>query len=871
MALFSRLKNLFSRKRIDEEIDAELRSHLELRTEDSMANGMPAEEARRDARLRFGNPTSVRERVAHTDAPLTIASVWADVRYGLRQLARAPGFTAVALITLALGIGANTAIFTVVHAALLRPLPYVNPAELVTWRGNESLLDVVDIRTQAHDLFSAGGAVNPETMDFTSGAEPLAVRAGFVENGFFEVLKVPAMLGRTLSTEEDMQGGRRGVVLMYPFWRDRLAGDPAIVGKAITLNGNEYTVAGVMPEEFVAPEFNLDVLVALRVAYPEAAAYRGVHFMRAYWRLKPGVTLAQARAGMAAIDARLAASYPAQEKGRRSVPMPLQEWVTGDFRRALWVLFGAVTVVLLIAAANFAGLLMARGVSRRREMAVRSALGATRMRLVRQALTENALLAILGGCAGIVLAKWATWMLAAVKPAPLERVGQISLDSSVLLFGLGLSLVTGLVFGLAPAWSGSRADAADALKQEGRSATTGLRGLRFRSVLAAGQMALALVLLVGAGLLLKSFAKLSAVDPGFNPEHVFSIPMRLPATRYAEIPKQTLLRRGILQRLNALPGVEAAMVSDVPLSGDELTHAVAFEGRQPVAPGDEPMVETFCVMGDYFRTMQIPIRAGRALSDSDREDHPLVAVVNAALANQFYAGQNPIGQRIRWSRDEDPHRWMTIVGVVADTRQNSPADSASPSVFTPFAQSSEAWRRWMSVVVRTSVDEGRMAPAVKREIWSLDSQIPLDKIVTMDTVAEHSMSQRRFNLSLLGLFSGLALVLAAIGTYSVISYSASQRSHEIGLRMAVGARRGDVLGMIVAQGMQLAALGMAFGVVVSLLLTRVMASLLFEVTPTDPLTFVSMTVLMMGVMLAACLIPALRAMWVDPMRVLRNE
>ena len=867
--LWAQVRFFFASKR-REEVDDELHFHMGRQIEANLDAGMSPPEARRQAAIAFGGQERTRDQCREARPSWQLELLGGDLRFAARTLRRKPGFTAVIVITLALGIGANTAIFTVVRAGLLRPLPYANPGELVTWSGNESLLDVVDIREQAHHLFSSGGAINPETMDYTSDAEPLALRAGFTESGFFDVLGVPAMLGRTLSAQEDQTGGPRAVVLMYPFWHDHLAGDRTIVGKAITLNGNLYSVVGVMPEGFAAPEFNLDVLVALRVAYPEAAAYRGVHFMETYWRLKPGVTLAQARAGMASIDSRLAADHPAEEKGRRSVPMQLQEWVTSDLRPALLVLFGAVTVVLLIAAANFAGLLMAHGVTRQREMALRAALGGTRVRLVRQALTENLLLAALGGCVGITLANWATHLLVAAKPAPLEHVSRVSMDWSVLLFGLVVSLVTGLVFGVLPAWNGSRIDAADTLKQEGRTATAGLGGIHLRTVLVVGQMALALVLLVGAGLLLKSFAKLSAVDPGFNPEHVFSIPIRLPATRYAEIPKQTLLRRGMLERLNSLQGVKAAMVSDVPLSGDDLTHDVAFEGRQPVAPGDEPAVQTFCVMGDYFRTMQIPILAGRALSDSDREDHQLVVVVNRTFVNRFYAGQNPIGQRIRWARDKDP-QWMTIVGVVADNRQKSLADSAVPAVFSPFAQSNEAWRRWMSVVVRTSVDSGQVLPAVKREIWSLDSWIPLDKVVSMDAVIGLSMSERRFNLSLLALFAGLALVLAAAGIYSVISYSVSQRTHEIGIRMAVGARRGDVLRMIVAQGMRLALLGLAVGVAGAFALTRVMASLLFEVTPTDPLTFVVVAALMIAVMLLACFIPSLRAMRVDPMQALHYE
>ncbi len=798
-------------------------------------------------------------------------SVLQDLRFAFRQLHKNPGFTLVCVITLALGIGANTAIFTVINAVLLRPLPYANPSELVTWRGNESLPDVEEIRAQSSRFFSAGGAVNPEPMDYTGGAEPLGVHAGFVDAGLFQVLGVPAMLGRTLSANEDRRDGPRVVVLAYPFWREYLGSDPNIIGKSIALSGNAYTVIGVMPERFAAPEFNLDVFVSLWVAYPEAAAYRGVHFMRSYWRLKPGITLDQAGAGMAVIDARLGENFPSEERGRHTVPVRLQELITGNVRPALQVLFGAVCVVLLIACANFAGLLMARSMTRRREMVVRAALGGSRRRLIGQALTESVVLAVLGGAVGMVLARLATDLLVASKPAALAYLSGISMDSRVLVFGLLVSTLTGLIFGLAPAWSASGADVSEALKQEGRTATAGHRGLSFRKILVAGQLALAMILLAGAGLLIRSFARLHAVDPGFNPDHLTSVPIQLPATRYDKTATQTLFRRQLLEKLNPLPGVEAAMVGDLPLNGSELTHNLVIEGRQPQPPGAEPEVDTLCVMGDYFRVMQIPLRAGRTLTDMDREGHPLVAVINQAMARELFAGQDPIGQRIRWARDTESSRWMTIVGVVGDVKQVSLAAPAYPAVFTPFSQSDEAWRRWMSVVVRAPDNSASLLPAIKQQIWSLDNRIPVDHVLDMDAILGKSLSQHRFNMALLTLFAGLAVILAFVGIYSVMSYTVSQRTHEIGIRMAVGARRSHVLKLIMGQGALLAVVGLGAGILCVFAFTRVMRSLLFNVKPTDSVTIAAATLVMMVVVLLACYFPVRRAIGIDPTQSLRYE
>ena len=870
--LGSRVRGLLRRQQIDEDFEQELEAHLTLLVEENLGRGMTPEEARRAARLRLGSITQLRETHRELRGLPWVESFAQDIRYSLRSLRKDPGFTLVALLTLALGIGANTAIFTVINAVLLRPLPYAHPEELVTWRSNESLLDVDDIRAQSDRFFSAGGAVNSVAMDYAGGTEPVGVKAGYVDAGLFQVLGVPALLGRTLSAEEDRDGGPRVVVLAYPFWQQYLSGDESVLGTTIPLSGNRYTVIGVMPASFSVPQARADVFVSLRVAYPQAAAYRGVHFMRSFWRLKAGVTPVQASAAMATIDARLAADYPDEEKGRHRLPVPLQQYVTGDVRTALWILFGAVCVVLLIACANFASLLMARAVTRRSEMVIRAALGGGRRRLIRRALTESSLLALGGGAAGLILAQWGIRSLVAAKPAALAGLNEISLDTTVLVFGLVLATLTGLIFGLAPAWTASRANVADVLKEEGRASTSGPAEHGFRNVLVTAEIALAFMLLVGAGLLIRSFERLRSIDIGFDPKGVISIDINLPDTRYAEIPKQTAFRRELLGRLNALPGVQAAMVGDVPLNGGELTHNITFEGRPPVPEGEEPEVDTFCIMGDYFRVMHIPLRAGRTLTDMDREGQPPVAVINEALARQFFAGQDPIGQRIRWARQQvGPLGWMTIVGVVGDLKQYSLAEPPYPAVFTPFPQSNEDWRRWMSVVVRTAGDSATPVPAIKRQIWSLDSQIPLNRIESMEDLLGLSLAERRFNMLLLGLFAGMAVILAAVGIYGLVSYSVSRRTHEIGIRMAVGARRTDVLRLVMGQGARLAAVGVAAGIVGALALTRLMASLLFSITPGDPVTFAAVIVLMIAVVLLACYMPALRAMRVDPIVAVRSE
>ncbi|MGB7022235.1 MAG: ABC transporter permease [Candidatus Acidiferrales bacterium] len=863
------LRNLWRRRRVDAELDEEVRGYVEMLAEEKIRGGVNAQQALREAKMELGGVEQVKEHVREVRTGYLVETLWQDLRYGARMLRKNPGFTVVAVLTLALGIGANTAIFSVIDGVLLSPLPYQNPQQLVAMNHNDSLMNVIDIQRQSRAF--TGGAVNIEAMDYTGGPEPIEVHAGYVDTGLLETLGVPPMLGRTISPEEDVQGGPRVAVVSYHFWQNFLSSDAHALGKTISLSGNPYTVIGVMPATFALPNEKADVFVSLPVAYPEAAAARGVHFMHSYWRLKPGVTLAQAQAEMNSIDLRLAAQYPAEERGRRSLLVPLHEWLVGNLKSALLILFGAVGLVLLIACANFASLLMTRAVGRRQELVIRAALGARRGRLIRQTLTESVLLALLGGGAGLLLAKWGTVLLVMLKPTDLARVNGIHMDWRVLIFVATVSALTGIIFGLAPAWAASRADVAEALKDGGRSSTSGPGGQRLRQVLVVSELALALVLLVGAGLLIKSFSRLRSVSPGFNPANILTMDIQLPATRYAQIPSQTQFRREVLTRLNAMPGAQAAMVSEIPLSGDWLTHSIVIDGRSPVPVGAEPEIEVLSVMGDYFRVMQISMRDGRDFTTQDREGQPLVAIISEAAVKKFFPRENPIGARVDWARRDGKHLWMSIIGVVSDVRQYRLDRPVEPVIYVLYSQSDEQWKRWMTIVLRTPNDSSGLIEEVKHEIWSVDSQIPVSDIQMMDQILAVSLAEQRFNMILLGAFAALALLLSTVGIYGVMACTVSQRTHEIGIRMALGAQRGDVLRLVVGQGAKLAWAGIIIGLAGALALTRLMASLLFDVTPTDPLTFAGMAIVLTIVALAACYIPARRAMRVDPMTTLRYE
>jgi len=853
-----------------EDLDRDIRDHIERETEDNIARGMTPEEARYAAFRKFGNVTRMKEETREVWSFVWLEQLLQDIHLGFRTLRKSPGFTAVAILTLALGIGANTAIFSVINGVLLSPLPYKDPQQLVVMKEHDSLPNVMDIQRQVR-AFSQGGGINVQRMDCTGGTEPVQVRVGLINAEFLETLGAQPMLGRIILPAEDVQGGPRLAVVSNHFWQTYFGSDPHAVGNTIRLGGNSYSVVGVMPASFAPPTEHADVFVSLWVGDPGTATDRSVHVMHTYWRLRAGVTLAQAQSDLYAIDRRLSEQYPAEERERRTQLVPLQEWLVGDVRSALLVLFGAVGLVLLIACANFASLLMVRAVAERQELVIRVALGAGRGRLIRKTLTESTLLSVLGGATGLLLAQLGTSVLLAMKPEQLARLSGIQTDTRVLLFVLVVSVLTGIAFGMAPVWISAGADVAQALKESGRSTTASTMGHTMRQVLVTSELALALVLLVGAGLFIKGFSRLRSVNPGFNSSGVLTMYLQLPETRYGEIPKQTQFRRELLTRLDTVPGVQVAMVSDIPLGGNYVGHRLVIDGRPPVAVGGEPLVQTLSVMGDYFHVMQIPLRAGREFTPLDREGQPLVAIVNEEIVREFFPQEDPIGVRICWAGDVGPPRWMTVIGVVADVKHSGLNQPTDPAVYTPFSQNDERWRRFMTLAIRARDASPGLVAEVKKQIWSLDAQIPLDDVRPMDELIAVSVAQQRFNMLLLGLFAALALILAAVGIYGAMAYAANQRTHEIGIRTALGAQRRDVLRLVMQDGAKIALFGTASGIAGALALTHFMVSLLFEVKPTDPAIFGCVALLLAAVVLVACYIPARRAMRVDPMVALRYE
>jgi predicted permease len=868
--LLFRVRALFRRQSAETELDDELRFHLERQIEKYVNAGMTQAEATRRARLEFGGEEQVKGECREARGIGAFEILLMDFRYSFRSLLRSPVFSICAALTLALGIGANTAIFTVVNSVLLNPLPYPHPEELLAARKNDSLANLQDMQRQTTSFANSGG-VNIEPMDFLGIGEPVRVHGAFIDAGLFQTLGVQPMLGRWISADEDVKGGPRNVVLSHAFWRDYLGGNPQILGKTIRLGGNDYTVIGVMPRDFSLPQATPDIFVSLWAAYPSAAAERDVHFMHTYWRLKPGLTLTQAQADLAQVDRRLAEQFPESEKGRRTLLVSLHDWLVGDVRPALLVLFGAVGLVLLVSCANFAMLLMARGVARQRELMVRASLGASNRRLIEQRLTESTLLAMVGGAAGLVVAKIGTALLLSLKPEALHRFQSFPMDARVFAFVFVISLLTGLLFGLLPATSATRNNIADALRENPNTTATAMSRSFLQGFLITAEVAMALILLAGAGLLMKGFLHLRSVNPGFNPANVMTMYLQLPETRYPKIPSQTNFRRELLARLNALPGVTAAMITDLPLAGNYVGHRVVIDGRPTPEPGTEPEVQTLSVMGDYFRVMEIPLVAGRDFLSTDREGQPMVATVNQEFVREFLHGENPIGQRIDWARQDEPHEWMTIVGVVGDVKHSGLNQPVDPAVYSLYSQNDEAWRRFMTLVIKTRAPSAGLVEEVKKQVWSLDSEIPVSSIQSMDDLLAESVAEQRFNLLLLGIFAALAVALAAVGIYGMIAYRVNRRTHEIGVHMALGAQPRDVLRLVMKDGVKLVLRGIALGMAGAIVLTRLMVSLLFEVKPTDPATLTGVALLLAAVAVLACYIPARRALSIHPVTALRCE
>jgi putative ABC transport system permease protein len=801
-----------------------------------------------------------------------------DIRYGLRMIGRSPGFTIIAVVALALGIGANTAIFSVVNSVLLRSLPYEQQEQLVyVWgthvkRGSSrtpaSYPDFADFRDQ-NQVFEHMAAYTQSVAILTGQDAPEQLSGVAASGDLFAVLRARAERGRVLTPEDERPNSARVAVISYGLWQRRFAASPQLVGQQIMLDGVSRTVVGIMPRDFAFP------LEARKTEYwlpidptAEFNKERGAHYLGVLARLKPGVRMQQAQTEMATIASRLEQQYPDRNSGRGVTLISMYEQVVGDIRPALLILLGAVGFVLLIACANVANLLLARAASRQKEIAIRSALGANRARIVRQLLTESVLLSVIGGLLGLLLALWGMDLLLAVMPADLPRVKEIGLDSRVLSFTLLVSLLTGLFFGLAPALQASRQDLNESLKEGGRGSSEGIRRNRLRSLLVVSQVALSLVLLTGAGLLIRSFKQLHELNPGFDPQRVLTAGIALPDAKYHEDPRIAAFFQQALQHASTVPGLEAVgAVSPLPLSGEIAQNILTVEGRPPVSPGERNITNSRVISADYFKAMGIPLIKGRVLTERDTKDAPRVVVINETLARKYFPGEEPLGKRINVTIADD--NIAEIVGVVGDVKHLTLDKESGPEAYFSYQQIPS---QSMTLVARSKSDNpSALAAGLRQAVEQVDSDQPLSDVRTMEQLLADSLARRRFNMLLLGLFSAVALLLAGVGIFGVMNYSVTQRTHEIGIRMALGAQGGDILKMVLGQGMMLTLIGVAIGLGAAFWLTRFMSGLLYGVTATDPLTFMAVALVLSLVALLAIIIPARRATKVDPMVALRYE
>jgi putative ABC transport system permease protein len=798
-----------------------------------------------------------------------------DIQYALRATVKRPGFSLIAILTLALGIGANSAIFSVVNGVLWRPLPYPQPQQLVmAWTNHQARggpaqewftpAEIDDWRAQ-NQVFSQFAAFNNWVPTLTGRDAPESLVGAAVNHDMFNLLGIGPARGRTFLPEEDQPNAPNVAILSDDLWRARFNSDPNIVGKSISLNQDSYQVVGVMPAGFQFPIIpGVQIWRTLKPALNPACG-RGCIVLRAMGRMKDSVTIAQAQADVSTIASRLAAQYPDTNSKVGATLVPLHEQLVGSIKRPLLVLLGAVGFVLLIACANVANLLLARAATREREMALRSALGASRLRVIRQLLTESSLLAFGGAAAGLALAYWLLRLLVALSPQGTPGLDQIAVDRYVLAFTVSIAAVTGIIFGLAPALQLSKLDLNHSLKDTGKGTPGGMRGGRLRGALVVAETALALLLLIGSGLLMKSFILLQRVDPGFNPDHVVTLRTILSRTPYPNPPQVVNFYTQLLDRVKATPGVQsAATISTLPLSGNQTDTHFLIDGRPAPPPEQEPSAWFNSVSSDYFQTMQLRLVKGRTFSENDNEKSPPVAIISEAMARKFFPNEEPLGKRI----GRGPDRWREIVGVVRDIKHFSLDADAPPTMYLPMPQ---VPARGMDLVVRTAGDPLSMAAALRQQVWAGDRNLAIANLGAMNDLVSSSITQQRFILTLLACFAGLALLLAAVGIYGVMSYAVTQRTHEIGIRVALGARVSDVLKLVVQQGMGLTLIGVAIGMALAFALTRLMKSLLFNVTPTDATTFFAVGAALTAVALLACLIPARRATKVDPLVALRYE
>jgi putative ABC transport system permease protein len=808
-----------------------------------------------------------------------------DLRYGVRMLIKTPSFSIVAVIALALGIGANTAIFSVVNAVLLKPLPFTDADKLMmVWetdssrgqlRGSASYPNFADWRDQNH-VFEHMAAYHGNDFIMTGRGDSTRLQGAVVNADLFTLLGVSPVLGRGFLPDEDKPGDTGRVVLLsYELFQKRFGSDPNAVGQSMVLDGKTYTIVGVMPQSFQFPIQNDPVELWTTVAIDREGKepitdMRGAHFLAVIGRLKPGVLIDQARAEMTSIGARLEQQYPDKNLHHSVGIQPALEALVGDVRPTLLILLGAVGCVLLIACANVANLLLARAMTRHKEMAIRTALGASRARVVRQLLTESLLLSLAGGALGLVVAVWWSDLLVAMGKQDIPRALQVGIDWRVLGFTLGVSLLTGILFGLVPALHSSKTELTETLKEGARGGSgEGARRNRVRSVLVVSELAIAVILLVGAGLLIQSLWRLRQVSPGFNSQNVLTFVVGVPEVKYPTA-KQSQFYHDLVARLEALPGVvSAGAVIPLPLNGDRFSISFEVEGR-PVAKGDQPSADFFVIAPGYFKTMGIPLIKGRDFTDRDDKKGPPVVIVNEAFARKHFPNEDPVGKRIKpgISTDEDKPVMREIIGVAADVKNRNLSSEMRTGYFLPTAQMPF---NQMTVVLKTTNDPHSLITAVQREVVAMDKELPVFNIKTMEEYISASVAAPRFNTTLLAIFAAVALVLTIVGLYGVMSYSVAQRTNEIGIRMALGAQTSDVLRLIVSQGFKLVVVGLVLGLIVAFALMRLIASLLFGVTTKDPVTFAAVAILLTVVALLACYIPARRAARVDPMEALHYE
>jgi len=806
-------------------------------------------------------------------------TLWQDLRYAARSFVRKPGYTLVIVLTLTLGIGAVSAVFSFFNAVLLRPLPYEQSERLAQLRSTESEKDgayfshpdFIDLRDQSQS-FELMAAARSGGWTLTGDGDAVRLPGARVSAEFFPMLGVKPALGRVFRPEEDRPGAERVVMLHHNVWQRRFGGDPGIVGRTLTLNGYGYTVIGVLPRDFHF--FPIEISIAEiygTMAYETTLLnHRETRRLAIFGKLRPGATLAQAQSETSGVARRLAEQFPQTNANRGVKIVSLQEQVVGGVRGSLLALLGAVGFVLLIACANVAALLLARATARRKEIVIRSALGASRRRVMRQLLTESLLLACLGGAAGLLLAHWMVRVMVSLNPKGLPRLGEVSVDSQAMLFTGGLALLVSVICGLIPARQSSHLDLNQSLREDSHSATAGAQRSALRQTMVIAEVALALVLLVGAGLLGRSFARMMQVDLGFRPENVLKLTAALPATQYKDDQQKAAIIERALERIRALPGVEAAAVANVtPLSGYNSPINFDIEGRPPAQPGAQLSAEYRAVSHDYFRTMGISLRRGRPFTEQDVKQSfqgGNVVIINEALARRYFPDEDPLGKRLALSKDGAG--WREIIGVAGDVKHTGVIAETAPEIYAPTLRSASGA---YDLVVRSAPPPAQIAGAVRGQFHELDPNLPLFTVRTLEETVALNLARERFAVALLGAFAALGLLLAAVGVYGVMAYSVSRRAREMGVRMALGAQSGDVMRMVLREGLKLTAIGVAIGLPASLAVTQLMKNLLYGVSAADPLTFAGVPLLLAVVSMIACWIPARRASKTDPMTALRQD